>query len=103
VALLVWASWSPGAEQALSGREDLERACGAAGLTLMVLDVQETLEDGRKALAARDVAWIHDRHGALLKEYRIIEVPSLVLVGDDGSVLGRIDPTADAVRVWATQ
>jgi hypothetical protein len=44
----------------------------------VVLVVQETLDEGRAALGHREVGWLHDRHGALLKRYRVIEVPSLL-------------------------
>ena len=75
-------------------------ACANAGLHLVVLDVQETLEDGRSALDDRDVGWLHDRHGVLLKQYRVIEVPSLLLVAADGTALAKLDATPDAVRDW---
>jgi hypothetical protein len=100
VAVLVWASWSPEAAEAIARHEALASASADAGLHLVVLDVQETLEEGRAALGSRDVAWLHDRHGALLKRYRVIEVPSLLLVAADGSSLGKIEATAEAIRGW---
>jgi hypothetical protein len=100
VAVLVWASWTPGAEAALAGYRELEVACQEKGLHLVVLDVQETLEDGREALTRHEAGWLHDRHGALLKEYRVISVPSLLLVAADGSALAKIAATPEAVRSW---
>jgi hypothetical protein len=100
VAVLVWSSWSPDAEAAMDGYEELAEACADAGLHLVVLDVQETLEEGRAALGAYDIGWIHDRHGALLKQYRVIEVPSLLLVAADGSQLAKIGASSDALRSW---
>ena len=100
VAVLVWASWAPEAESSMDSYGELLVACGDAGLHLVVLDVQETLEDGRAALDDRKVGWLHDRHGALLKRYRVIEVPSLFLVGADGEALERIDATPEGVRGW---
>ena len=84
----------------MDGYEELAEACADAGLHLVVLDVQETLEEGRAALGAYDIAWIHDRHGALLKLYRVIEVPSLLLVAADGSHLANIGASSDALRSW---
>ena len=101
VAVLVWASWAPEAEARMDGYARLAAACADAGLHLVVLDVQETLEDGRAALDAREIGWLHDRHGALLKKYRVIEVPSLLLVGDDGEPLAKIEATPEAVRGWS--
>ena len=100
VAVLVWASWAPKAEATMDGHASLATACSEAGLHLVVLDVQESLEDGRAALGSREVGWLHDRHGALLKRYRVIEVPSLLLVAADGVPLARVDATPEAVRGW---
>lgn len=101
VAVLVWASWAPTAEATMDGHAGLATACAAAGLHLVVLDVQESLEDGRAALGGREVGWLHDRHGALLKRYRVIEVPSLLLVAADGEPLARLDATPEAVSGWS--
>ncbi len=101
VAVLVWASWAPNAGAAIDGHPKLEAACAAAGLHLVVLDVQETLEDGRRALGGRDVGWLHDRHGALLKQYRVIKVPSLLVVSAEGEALARLDAEPEAVRAWS--
>ena len=101
VAVLVWASWAPTAETTMDGHAGLSKACADAGLHLVVLDVQESLEDGRSALGGREVGWLHDRHGALLKKYRVIEVPSLLLVTAEGEQLAKLDATPDAVRVWS--
>jgi len=100
VAVLVWASWTPTAEVTMDEHPAFAAACADAGLHLVVLDVQETLEDGRTALDDRDVGWLHDRHGVLLKQYRVIEVPSLLLVAGDGTALAKLDATPEAVRGW---
>ncbi len=103
LAVLVWASWAPDSDTVLNGHTDIAAASRAAGLNLVVLDVQETLEDGRSALAEREVPWLHDRHGALLKQYRVITIPSLLLVSSDGEALARLEPTAAAVRSWSNR
>jgi hypothetical protein len=89
------------AEATMDEHTSLAEACTEAGLHLVVLDVQESLEDGRAALAGREVGWLHDRHGSLLKMYRVIEVPSLLLVAADGEQLAKLDATADAVSSWS--
>ena len=101
VAVLVWASWAPEAKTTIDGHSRLAKACADAGLHLVVLDVQETLEDGRAALDGREIGWLHDRHGGLLKKYRVIDVPSLLLVAADGEPLAKIDATPEAVRGWS--
>lgn len=100
VALLVWASWAPTADAVLAGLAELESAAGERGLRLAVLAVQEPVEDSRAALAGRNVDWLHDRHGALLKELRVIRVPALVVVEAGGGVGDRLEPTAAALRSW---
>jgi hypothetical protein len=100
VALLVWASWTPDADSALAGYRGMEAACQERGLHLIILDVQETLADGRKALAGYDGSWLHDRHGVLLKQYRVISVPSLLLVADDGGLLAKMEASPEAIRSW---
>jgi hypothetical protein len=103
LAVLVWASWAPESDSVMDRHADIAAACREAGLNLVVLDVQETLEDGRSALLEREVGWLHDRHGALLKQYRVITIPSLLLVSPDGDALARLDPTARSVRSWSTR
>ena len=100
VAVLVWASWAPDAEEVMDDYDQLAAACTDAGLHLIILDVQESLEDARTALGPRGVTWIHDRHGALLKTYRVIEVPSILVLSADNETLGKTGPTSEAVYEW---
>ncbi len=98
VAVLVWASWAPGATPVIANFGALAAAGREAGLNLELLDVQESLEDGRQALSGTGVNWIHDRHGALLKFYRVITVPSVIVVAKDGTLLKRLAATPEALR-----
>lgn len=100
VAVFVWASWAPEAAEVLDRRDDLATAARDRGLNLVLLDVQEPLEDARRALDGCGLEWIHDRHGALLKAYRIIAVPSVIIVSPQGEALARIEPSPEAVRDW---
>jgi len=77
--------------------EEIAEVCASLKLHLVVLDVHESLEDGRAALGPHGVSWIHDRHGALLKQYHVIKVPSLVLLSADNQPSVRLEPTAAAV------
>jgi hypothetical protein len=97
VAVIVWASWAPGAATVVNNSKAFVDASRLAGWKLALLDVQESLDDGRKALAGSDLTWIHDRHGALLKLYRVIEVPSVVVIAADGSVLQRLQAKPEAL------
>ncbi len=100
VAVLVWASWAPGAGAVIEAWDEIAQASREAGLHPVVVDVQESLADGRAALGPRKVSWIHDRHGALLKQHRVIRVPSILVVSVEGEAIARLDPTAEAVAGW---
>jgi len=100
VALLFWASWAPDAKNVIERHSEIATACQAANLKLVVVGVQESLEDGRASLSGEGLVWIHDRHGALLKQYRVIQVPSLVVVSANGEALARLAPTAEALQGW---
>jgi hypothetical protein len=100
VAVLVWASWAPGAAAVIDGWDEIALASRESGLHLVVVDVQETLADARAVLGPRGVPWIHDRHGSLLKQYRVIKVPSIVVVSAEGEALAHLDPTVAAVAGW---
>ncbi|MBD3853329.1 MAG: hypothetical protein IFK91_03010 [Acidobacteria bacterium] len=100
VAVLVWASWAPGADAVIERWDEIVEECSGSGLHPVVVVVQESLADGRAALGARDVPWIHDRHGALLKQHRVIRVPSILVVSAEDEALARLDPTAEAVAGW---
>jgi hypothetical protein len=97
-AVLVWASWAPGAEAAIGGLGDLAEAARSQGLKLVVVDVHEELEAARRGLDRTGAAWLHDRHGSILKEYRLIRLPILVVVDPDGRAVATIDPSADTLR-----
>jgi len=97
-AVLVWASWAPGAGAAIDGLAGLGEAARSQGLTLVVVDVHEELETARRGLDRTGVPWLHDRHGSILKEYRLIRLPILVAIDQSGRVVATIEPTADSLR-----
>ena len=97
-AVLVWASWAPGAGAAIDGLAGLGEAARSQGLTLVVVDVHEELETARRGLDRTGVPWLHDRHGSILKEYRLIRLPILVAVDQSGRAFATIDPSADTLR-----
>ena len=100
VAVVVWASWAPGAGAVIDSWDQFVVECRESGLHPVVVIVQESLADGRAALGSREIPWIHDRHGALLKQYRVIKVPSILVVSAEGEALVLLDPTVEAVAGW---
>ena len=101
--MVVWASWTPQSDAALTALDGVATACRELGLSLVVIAVQEPVEASRAALAERHVAWLHDRHGAFLKRYRLIRLPTLVVIDRDGRVITEMAVSADAVRRWAAK
>jgi hypothetical protein len=102
VVILVWASWAPRAADALTKIDDLRAACSAHGLQLTVVDVQEPRGDAHAALSAAAAGWLHDRHGSILKRYRVIRVPSLVILDKAGDAVARLEATPAAIAGWDT-
>ncbi len=98
VAVVVYASWAPRAEAVLVGLGDLDAAARARGLRLVLLAVQEPFEDSRVALESVGFEWIHDRHGVLLKRYRVLRVPSVLVVGTDGELVASLDVDPEQLR-----
>jgi hypothetical protein len=98
VAVLVWASWAPQSASVAADYQAFAKAGREAGLHMVLLDVQESLADGRKALSGSSINWIHDRHGALLKQYRVITVPSVIVISADGEIQRRLDAAPAALR-----
>ena len=100
VAVVMWASWAPGAEAVIDSWDQIAKECRESGLHPVIVVVQESLADGRAALGPGEIPWIHDRHGALLKQYRVIKVPSIVVVSAEGEDVAHLDPTVAAVAGW---
>ncbi|MCP4897264.1 MAG: hypothetical protein GY906_09870 [bacterium] len=98
--ILVWATWAPRSERALEALDEISRSCIERGFSLAVVDVQESFEDGRNALDDRTVPWAHDRHGLLLKHFRIIKIPTLLMLESDGTLLSQGEVVVDTIEKW---
>ncbi len=99
-AVLLWSSWAPRGDEVLAEVEAIEAVCRRRGLELVLVTVQEELEESAAALRGRDLRWLHDRHGALLKRYRVVRVPSLLVIDDRGDAVARLRPTSEALEAW---
>jgi hypothetical protein len=66
---------------------------------MVIIAVQEPIEDSRQALGSGP-GWLHDRHGSILKAYRVIRVPAMLVVDSDGRVLERLEALPEAVDAW---
>jgi hypothetical protein len=99
-AVVLWASWAPGAKGTMLGLADLDGVAGSKGLDLVLVSVQEDAAKAGIKLADSKLVWLHDRWGALLKHYRIVTIPAMLIVDRDGTLLARLDATPEALREW---
>lgn len=102
-AVVLWASWAPGASAARDEFAEIAETAQARGMAAVVVSVQESIGEAKEGLAGVEIPWFHDRYGRLLKEYRVVSIPAMVLVDDGGRVVGRIEPTAEAFRGWKSE
>lgn len=100
VAVLLWASWVPSAEETLNDLDQITAAARAHGLDLVVVAVQETLEEAAESLEGVDVVWLHDRYGHLLKDYRVVVIPRLLVFAEDGRVVEQLEVSPRSLRAW---
>jgi len=100
VAVLIWASWVPDADDALADLDRIAAAARARGLGFVVVVVQEPIDEAREAIGGADVAWLHDRFGGILKEYRVVSIPILLVLSEDGKVTERVPVTRESLRAW---
>ena len=98
VAVLLWASWVPEADTTLAELGGIRTAVRARGLDLVVVVLQEPIEEAKELLDGVDITWFHDRYGHLLKDYRVVSIPRILVIDEEGRVVERHDATAASVR-----
>jgi hypothetical protein len=98
VAVLFWASWAPRGRSTLASCGRMREAARKRGLELLIVDVQESLPDARYALSNSGIPWVHDRYGRLLRRYRVLRIPRLLVIAKDGGVTARLEPRAEALE-----
>lgn len=102
-AVVLWASWVPNAEATLNEWRAIARVARSKDLSPILVSVQESAAETRASLVDADVPWMNDRYGGLLKQFRVVEIPAMVIVARDGRVVARLDPTANALREWESE
>jgi hypothetical protein len=103
IAVVLWSSWAPGAETTRGQIDELAAAARQHRLGLVLVSVQEPFEEADRALKGLEVLWFHDRFGRLLKDYRVVAIPALVVVAADGRIAARLDATAASLRDWKAE
>ena len=102
-AVVLWASWVPDAEATVNELEGISRVARSKELEMILVSVQESPDEARSSLETAGVPWLNDRYGGLLKRFRVVKIPTLVIVEKDGRVVARLDATANALRVWKSE
>jgi hypothetical protein len=100
VAVVLWASWVPDADASIREFPAIAEAAASKGLDALLVSVQESANETRASLGGADLPWVNDRFGGLLKQFRVVKIPSVVVVGPDGVVIARLDADAGALREW---
>jgi hypothetical protein len=99
-AVVLWASWVPNAEATLKEWSAIARVARSKDLSPVLVSVQESAAETRVSLGAMEAPWMNDRYGGLLKQFRVVEIPALVIVAPEGRIMARLDATANALREW---
>ena len=102
-AVVLWASWVPNAEATLKEWNDIARVARSKDLSPILVSVQENAAETRASLGDAEVPWMNDRYGGLLKHYRVVKIPAMVIIAGDGRVVARLEPTANALREWKSE
>jgi thiol-disulfide isomerase/thioredoxin len=102
-AVVLWASWIPDAEATLNEIEAISRVARSKDLEMVLVSVQESPDEARTMLETAGAPWLNDRYGGLLKQFRVVKIPALVIVAKDGRVVARLDATANALREWKSE
>ncbi len=100
VAVLLWASWVPDAATTLDNIDTITATARTRDLDVILVVVQESLSEAQESLEGVDVRWFHDRFGHLLKEYRVVSIPRLLVISGDGTVVERLEVKPESLRAW---
>lgn len=100
VAVVLWASWVPDAAATLEGFDSIAGAARSHDLDVVLIVVQESFAEARESLGGTDIRWFHDRFGHLLKEYRVVSIPRVLILSEDGTVIENLEAKPDAIRAW---
>lgn len=101
VLLYFWATWCPHCKESVP---DINRIHGEpaehGNVQVLALDFMETPEKVRSFIAARKAAFpvLLDREGAVARMYRVVGIPTYVLIGENGKVVHRGHETPDIPR-----
>jgi len=103
VAVILWASWTPGARETIDRLPEMAAAARSRNLDLVVVSLQEDIDEARRILGSVKVTWLHDRYGNLLKHYRVVRIPALLVIDRNGEASARLDPIPESINAWSNE
>ena len=102
VWLNFWASWCPPCQAETPTLRDMDRAYRDRGLSLIAVEVQQTVEEGRSYAAkyGLDYAIGADVSAAIFRTYRVFALPTQFFIDRDGVIRSVVNGPleADAAR-----
>ena len=89
VLLFFWATWCPHCESAVPAVKKLH--ADPAKLAVLALDYMESPEKVAAYVKSREIDYpvLLDRNGAVAREYKVVGVPTYIVIGKDGTVAYR--------------
>jgi peroxiredoxin len=88
VAIVFWASWCSGCPRELRRMQGLSDVYGGAGLQVLGVVLDPQGEQARSMVAAAGAAFpqLLDPYGAVGRAYRLETLPTIMLIGRDGTL-----------------
>lgn len=101
VYLDFWASWCGPCKQSFPWMNVLQAKFGPQGLKIIAVNVDANTADGQRFLASVPAAFdiALDPKGILARQYAIKGMPSSLVIGRDGKIVGQHTGFNDASRV----
>ncbi|MDH3237368.1 MAG: TlpA family protein disulfide reductase [Deltaproteobacteria bacterium] len=92
VLLAFWATWCPPCHKAVPILNRMHRESPAiSGIQILALDFMESEKKVNAFIASKKVAYpvLLDRRGRVARKYKVVGIPTYVLIGRDGTVVYR--------------
>jgi peroxiredoxin len=103
VWLNFWTSWCPPCQSETPILRAMDQQYRDRGLTLIAVQVQQTVEDGRKYAATYSLRYRigADLAGDIVREYKVFALPTQFFIGTDGVIRQVVNGPLDQVSAAA--
>lgn len=102
ILLYFWATWCPHCKESVP---DINRmhgeSAGHGNVQILALDFMESPEKVSSFIAARKVAFpvLLDREGVVARMYRVVGIPTYILIDKNGRIVHRGHETPDVLKI----